>query len=335
MEDEGRRRAWPLFGRFSGLMFCGSCFGSVSWSSRMLSLVNILKSNDLNNGLDFAEGSSYLAVSLSWLTVYYVTYGIEFLCLSAAKLLVLDRMSDFAVPQGEGLYTRWIAGARAVMVVVVAGNAAGFAANVAASVDSKKAADAASAASSFFFANNTEVGREHLVLTRQHYQMSAATASVQSFIQVFVLLLIIAAFVVVGCLCARRVSAALLRVASASEAVVAGRSLHLRITVTTGFVFVSFLLRSIYSVMHAIASQFQDLDTVCPGSRSPCGPCYNSYSHMAMWMAYTPEFQMTMVLISSPLALLVSLWGMAPRVIFERETYAERMTHLLKRENEA
>jgi hypothetical protein len=31
---------------------------------------------------------------------------------------------------------------------------------------------------------------------------------------------------------------------------------------------------------------------------------------MQLWLFYTPEFQLTVVLISSPLALLVALWGM-------------------------
>jgi hypothetical protein len=31
---------------------------------------------------------------------------------------------------------------------------------------------------------------------------------------------------------------------------------------------------------------------------------------MSTWLVYTPEFQLTVVLISSPLALLVALWGM-------------------------
>ena len=34
---------------------------------------------------------------------------------------------------------------------------------------------------------------------------------------------------------------------------------------------------------------------------------------MHMWMTYTPEFQLTIVLVSSPLALLVALWGMTSR----------------------
>jgi hypothetical protein len=34
------------------------------------------------------------------------------------------------------------------------------------------------------------------------------------------------------------------------------------------------------------------------------------YVHIVQWMAYTPEFQLLIVLVLSPLALLVALWGM-------------------------
>ena len=34
---------------------------------------------------------------------------------------------------------------------------------------------------------------------------------------------------------------------------------------------------------------------------------------MAVWMNRTPEFQLTIVLTSSPLSLLVALWGMTSK----------------------
>ena len=45
---------------------------------------------------------SLYALSNTWLSVFLVTYAIEVLCLSAAKLTVLDRMSVFAALQGIG-----------------------------------------------------------------------------------------------------------------------------------------------------------------------------------------------------------------------------------------
>ena len=34
---------------------------------------------------------------------------------------------------------------------------------------------------------------------------------------------------------------------------------------------------------------------------------------MVFWIGFTPEFQLTVVLISSPLALMVALWGMTSK----------------------
>jgi hypothetical protein len=85
--------------------------------------------------------------------VFNVTYAIEFMCLSAANLVVLDRMSDFAAGQDEVTRKRWAAAARAVMAVVVLGNAVGLADNVAAAVHVQSAAEAAGSSSVFFAAN--------------------------------------------------------------------------------------------------------------------------------------------------------------------------------------
>ena len=97
------------------------------------------------------------ALSYSWRAVFTVTYAIEFLCLSAAKLMVLDRMSDFAAGQDEVTRKRWAAGGRMVMAVVVLGNAVGLAANIAAAVHAQRAAEAASTASALFAANSTQL----------------------------------------------------------------------------------------------------------------------------------------------------------------------------------
>ena len=36
-----------------------------------------------------------------------------------------------------------------------------------------------------------------------------------------------------------------------------------------------------------------------------------------MWTAYTPEFHLTVVLISSPIALLVGLWGVTNKLTLQ------------------
>ena len=40
--------------------------------------------------------------------------------------------------------------------------------------------------------------------------------------------------------------------------------------------------------------------------------CVNVFTHILYWMTHTLQFQTTIVLVSSPLAL-VALWGMTPK----------------------
>ena len=132
MQKEERQRGWRLYGWFSALMLCGSCFGAVSWAARMTNLENGFNGIDLLSNGNLAQGMALLAVAQSWRAVFTVTYAIEFLCLSTAKLMVLDRMSDFAAPREDGLRRRWVVGGRVVMAVVILGNAVGLAASAAA-----------------------------------------------------------------------------------------------------------------------------------------------------------------------------------------------------------
>ena len=47
---------------------------------------------------------------------------------------------------------------------------------------------------------------------------------------------------------------------------------------------------------------------------SYCFDVINRNSHYTLWNAYTPEFHLTVVLISSPVALLVGLWGVTNKL---------------------
>jgi hypothetical protein len=137
---------------------------------------------------------------------------------------------------------------------------------------------------------------------------------VQSFCEVAVLLLIVAAFVVAGVVCARIIRSNLLLVDGASAPAAVGRELRRQIVVTTAVVFIAFVVRSVQSTMFAIARQLQDSATRCPGVTGFCDPsCHNEFTHIHQWAVRTPEFQLTIVLISSPVALLVALWGVTSR----------------------
>ena len=77
---------------------------------------------------------------------------------------------------------------------------------------------------------------------------------------------------------------------------------------TSAFVFLTFLLRAVFSIMNALSSALQNAGADCP---TLCGiPCNNVWSLIEFWVQFTPEFQLSVELISSPLALIVALWGM-------------------------
>ena len=321
MDGEGRRGVWRLYGWFSGLMLCGSCFGAVAWGADMQFLVlSFNLNNNPSSTLTNAQYYSMLAQASRWIAAFVVTYAMEFLCLSAAKLMVLDRMMEFAMRKGEGVWRRWVVGGRVVMAAVVAGNVVGLGGNVAAAVYFQRTAESFSAASAAFAANNTADANNFVNLANQQDQLATSTQSLQSFCEVAVLLLIIVAFAVVGAACARRLSSEQQRhddnpfvnAADAAAAAPAWRQLRLRIVGTAAFVFVTFLLRAVYSTMFALANELQNNSNVvnCPSS-NPCdASCYNVYSLMQSWLFLTPEFQLIVVLISSPLSLLVALSGM-------------------------
>ena len=90
----------------------------------------------------------------------------------------------------------------------------------------------------------------------------------------------------------------------------AHRQLQRKILGTFTFVFVTFLLRAVFSTMLALARALQNEgDTAC-GFGSCDSQCHNVYTLMFLWILYTPEFQMLVVFVASPLSLLVALWGM-------------------------
>jgi hypothetical protein len=320
MLEEGRRRVWRLYGRFCSLMLCGSCFGAVTWTARMMQFENSINAQDANSRRDFVQQWSFAALSYSWAAVYLVTYAIEFLCLSAAKLMVLDRMSVYAAGQDEGSRKRWAAAARAVMAAVVLGNAVGLAANIAAAVTLQRAAETISTASALFAANSTQLAIESVSLSQTEIALAVSIAAVQSWCEVMVLLLIVVAFIAAGLACARRIILYTREVAyngdlDASVAVLdGGKQQRLQHLGTTAFVFVAFVLRSAQSTMFSVARQLQNGGRECPGVTNRCDPsCYNEFTHITQWAAYTPEFPVTIVLISSPVALLVALWGVTSR----------------------
>jgi len=91
-----------------------------------------------------------------------------------------------------------------------------------------------------------------------------------------------------------------------------GQQLQRQIAGTVAVVFVSFLMRVVYSIMFALANGLQNSGSTlsaCPDNSGRCDPiCHNVYSQIQGWLLYTPEFEI--MIISQPVALIIALWGM-------------------------
>jgi hypothetical protein len=125
---------------------------------------------------------------------FFVVYAIEFMCLSAANLMVLDRMADFAFrAASEAVSEGLVRGKRLVMAVVVAANVAGLCGNVVAAVYFKESADLYSAAAIEYASNNSVAARSIRLQGRQKNENASSVASVQQFCEVAVLVIVIIA----------------------------------------------------------------------------------------------------------------------------------------------
>ena len=306
LDETDRASVWLLYGWFSGLMCAGSIVGALSWAAWMQNLVaNYSGSAPL---LTPAQKASWNARGQYYTAAFLVTYAVEFLCLSTAKLMVLDRMKDFLAK--DAMSRRLAVAGRVVMAVAVVGNVVGLCGNVAAAVYYKQAGDLNTAAAAAFAADKSFYEGTSLVNSSIATGTIAANAqSVQQAGEVFVLLIVIAAFAVVGVACLRRVNAAMR--ASTDEHLAVASRLRRQIGATTAFVFVTFLLRAVFAIMNAVANGLSNSREGSLCSSNLCDPsCFNDFALMQYWLILTPEFQLTVILISSPLASLVALWGM-------------------------
>ena len=91
---------------------------------------------------------------------------------------------------------------------------------------------------------------------------------------------------------------------------------RLQITVTVSTVFVTFLVRSVYAAALAASRRGQISTAFAANPRCAestnifCDPCQDLGVVVQSWLYLCPEFSFTVFLISSPVIILVSLWGM-------------------------
>lgn len=268
--------------------------------------------------------SESLLQAFRWLIAVALTYPVTFCCIFAAKLLVLDRMIDFTQPEQNDTVHHWRLFGRILLGIGSVGSIIGFCTNIAASAIFEQGAE------EFLKARTSgDVFR-----SRQDALDKAQNGTKFFFgfllFEAIMLLLAFGAFSVAGTISARRVHNALKSAASEIQsslkisltslksdkregidrAVTSGRRLKRQIIGTCAVVFFSFLLRAVFCTMMAVAVVGQVSSAHCEGSVGRCDACYNVYSHLLVYLLYTPQLFFSVVFISQPLALLVLLWGM-------------------------
>jgi hypothetical protein len=261
--------------------------------------------------------------------MYAITSPLTLGCLVVVKLLVIHRFAKFLDPRMQLTPRRLIFLGRVVFAVAVFGSTVCFCCNTAAAAYFSRAStlyDAATTVNAIDY-NATITSAKHEVY------IALELAAVFFGFESALLLLIVAILLFVGLLGARSMHQALRYFEVSNDvtnvslrsnatgfdgatqkklqrAASISRRLLQQMLGTVVAVFVSFVLRALYSVMFATANAFQDSGKLCDNYVGRCSGCYNDYTHMQQWMLYTPGFQLLILLASQPVALLVSLWGM-------------------------
>ena len=331
--DEEKQNGWKLYGWFSALSCLGSAAGAMAYAAR----IGNLSLNYTSSKIELLAGGATLAQKQLMNTqrgdqrrcaaAFYALFPFELGFVVVSKLMVLHRMHRFAVSRSAHARAWFLCG-RLFLAIVIAGNVVGVLGNFVSAAYYSQSADYSSAAAAAWAANNTADGSSYEAQARQRASDADAAASVQRFCEVCVLLIIITAFLVVGSSSALIIASALRTLFTAEQRLVSvsgiggeqgrqlvalasvqGRWLQRKVCATFVFVFVTVLVRCTFTVMYASAQALQNNGDPC--SAIQCDACHNVYSNIQGWILYTPVFQFTVILIASPLALLLALWGMS------------------------
>ena len=332
-----RRKVWNLLPRFLALIIIGCTFGIIAFTMRMQATALYFQSN----GDGRSDRSKFeLKSKLYQLAAgYLIVEAVEVLCLSVAKLFVLDRLRELILIGTQRLLAAadhpdcWYSerrlkklGRRIVFSVAFLGllgvimNITGAAYAVQAGLYMSQAALACD------FSGATTAAADALAVdSAVSFGFAFSFFAAQLLLEVLMWIVIIAAFACVGPLCIfilrrahsfvslkmqaheRRADAPagneqlLLRSVAQSAS-----SQHRRIVISCVTVGLSFVPRIGYDIFYAWANQ----GSVYNGNCSICGPCQSVQWLATNWLFYTPEFNYSVIALSSPIPLAVSLWAM-------------------------
>jgi hypothetical protein len=330
--QEEKANGWRLYGWFTGLAALGSVAGALAYGCR----VGQLRMFYIVEGLEKSESSASVqdkaairAESRRFAAAHFALFPLELFFVVTTQLILLSRMQHFVLAKVRQPQL-WMQARRYLLAIITFLNMLGICGNFAASFYYNQAAALSSDAARAYSSNSTRLGDVLRADANQKHSLAGSVASIQRFSEVCSLLVIILVFLIVGFFGVRAIIAALRTLLDAGQkldsmtdrssqtdqardlvqsASAQGRALHLKVTATTTYVFLSLLLRAVFTTLYAVAQALQNNGDPC--APSWCDPCKNVYSNIHGWILYTPSFQNMCMLVASPIAMLVGLWGMS------------------------
>jgi hypothetical protein len=284
---------------------------------------------------------------LRWYILHACTFPLAFGGIVSSNLLIFHRLMDFSkLETDSSSRIPWLALKRVLIVAVMIGTAVGVGGNVAASVF-------VSSAAAYFDSVVARNASSDAWKTYPVEQMAkgASLAAIFAGFETIILITIVVALAFVGAACARRLRAALALVECQKLSIVNRNNVslltHIRdhngenqrveqdhldssakffnqlqrqILGTCAVVFLSFIIRAVHATTFTLAAAFQNSDAPCPQSAyvDRCtSSCYNGYSHLFIYLMYTPQIYFSVALICHPAAMLATLWGMTSGRLIE------------------
>jgi hypothetical protein len=207
-----KREIWHLFGWFSALAASGCFIGTFAFAANMMQLSEGYEGNT-QNPRDFHL--QYESV-FRWKAVYVALFPLGFMCISIAKLLVLERLYNFVLPKlDSAIALRLKRFGFATIICVVVCNTIAVAANIAQAVYLSRASSLMQqAAATPDDAAARSLSRDAMVLFHEKAQ---SLATLQKMCEATLLLVIVVAFVVVGFFSMRRISGALQQLSDSQQ----------------------------------------------------------------------------------------------------------------------
>ena len=284
---------------------------------------------------------SFVASSARWFATFLAPYALEFLCLIVPKLMLLARLTSTATrgaqpPQAMNVSSgrRAWHGAlprlyRVFAAAVVTLSVAGMVAVDVSAAYEVRGADVADQASAACDVHGNDTNTSLALFTQSNAILNQARTflSIQSAFESATLLVVCLAFVVLVVLCialfrgAERVAAHALLAANRSDAQPNARRSEAavaivddtmrfaaeqrqRLSAACCVVAITFPARIAFDCLQSFAYFNESYNLTC----AICDPCQTEQYLIRTYLIYTPEFWPLVVVFSSPLPLVLSLW---------------------------